>query len=523
MLTLRELNIANLFYDNLYITWEFETTTEDLTKYRLTLYRAEAASSNLNEYAQRATNIPVNQGLFVDEIENLSHHNRIWYYRVKVVNTETQEEEIFPALDQPAYYYNYQSPDNRYRFIRKRKEQSLKWIGRPMSLLKKRSWGQRCEIGWDPILQGPSGKRCDECTCFGTGWLQAYYNPIAFKAVITPNPKINQIQLFGEFMPSDALLSSLNYPPLQPKDVIVDDNNKRWVVEQTRQIEKLGVPLEQISRLSLIHPTDELYQYNIEIPPPAPEPPPPVDTVFIPQLIGPTASLQAEATIVEVGAESVEVRFNWNAGQILGGMENEIWDAQKVQNPRAGEVTQLTINNQQYAPHLVNQYQTVQLTEPITTNITLAGQISYAPGPQPVDSKGENFNLELPGNTLTRQVTIQAGRRMFYGGLTTPAVTSEHVRSLASSYLNPTAGLQFDFRVPAGKQYIVIAYPASLPPITQILSVDAMTIDFTSYFTQSTVSVAGANNTPDVLYRVYTQELRLDSGYDDSVLYKVTL
>jgi len=33
--------------------------------------------------------------------------------------------------------------------------------------------------------------------------------------------------MFGEWMPSDTLLTMLNFPPLKPRDVIVDDVNKR--------------------------------------------------------------------------------------------------------------------------------------------------------------------------------------------------------------------------------------------------------------------------------------------------------
>jgi len=45
--------------------------------------------------------------------------------------------------------------------------------------------------------------------------------------MINPAPQFNQITMFGEFMPSDCVLNMLNYPPLRPKDVVVETTNQR--------------------------------------------------------------------------------------------------------------------------------------------------------------------------------------------------------------------------------------------------------------------------------------------------------
>ena len=82
--------------------------------------------------------------------------------------------------------------------------------------------------------------------------------------MLNPNPKVTQIILFGEFMPSDSLMSTLRFPPMSNGDVIVDNLNKRWIVQQVRPVEKLGVVLEQIVQVSLILPSDELY--TLEVP-----------------------------------------------------------------------------------------------------------------------------------------------------------------------------------------------------------------------------------------------------------------
>ena len=77
--------------------------------------------------------------------------------------------------------------------------------------------------------------------------------------MMNASPKYNQITMFGEWMPQDVLLTLLNFPPIRSKDVIVDDNNQRWIVKQLRPTEKLGFVIEQNAQCSLISFDDEVY------------------------------------------------------------------------------------------------------------------------------------------------------------------------------------------------------------------------------------------------------------------------
>jgi hypothetical protein len=55
------------------------------------------------------------------------------------------------------------------------------------------------------------------------------------------------------------LLTILNYPPLQVRDVIIDESNKRWAVRSIRTTEKKGFLLEQQAQCSLIAQEDKVY------------------------------------------------------------------------------------------------------------------------------------------------------------------------------------------------------------------------------------------------------------------------
>lgn len=81
--------------------------------------------------------------------------------------------------------------------------------------------------------------------------------------MLTPNPTIDEMSMFGEFKPSDGILYCLQYPPLRPSDIIVF-KNRRYYVLQIKSVERLGISIEQQAQISLIHEDDEIY--NIEVP-----------------------------------------------------------------------------------------------------------------------------------------------------------------------------------------------------------------------------------------------------------------
>ena len=81
--------------------------------------------------------------------------------------------------------------------------------------------------------------------------------------MINASPKYNQITMFGEWMPADVLLTMLNYPPIRPRDILIDDNNKRWMVKQVRPTEKGGVLIEQNAQCTLVAFDDPIYDLLI--------------------------------------------------------------------------------------------------------------------------------------------------------------------------------------------------------------------------------------------------------------------
>jgi hypothetical protein len=263
MITLDTLNVDAYRVNDLALSWDYGSTAESLSGYIIDVYRSEApiAGTDLSEYTLIASGLSATTVSYIDtSVSGYFHHNRDWYYKLKITNISTLEYAVEPDI--PAYLNKPGNVDRAYLEIIRRKTLALnKKVGRTFYLLKRHTMGSRCTECWDPISFRVTESNCT--MCHGTGWIDGYFDPISFDAMTNDSPTFQEITMFGNFMPSDTLLFMLNFPLIKANDVIVDDNNDRWVVQNVRSVRKLNKILEQKVHLALIMADDPLY--NIEV------------------------------------------------------------------------------------------------------------------------------------------------------------------------------------------------------------------------------------------------------------------
>lgn len=246
------------------LDWEFEPTSEDTSNLTINIYSSEFQGSDgdLVDFSIIDSGIPISGTPYIDNtVAGLRDPLRYWSYKLTLKNSLTNDETL---LTQKAVFIKSKSPSYITKDILRKKELSLtKKIGREFYLMKKKTWGTRCPDSWDSTLFRDINPNCP--TCFGTGWVEGYFTPIRFLGSVNASPKYNQIQMFGEWRPSDKMLYTLDYPVLTPRDIIIDDTNLRWIVIQVRTIEHLGFIVEQQAQLGLIQPDDFIYTKEIII------------------------------------------------------------------------------------------------------------------------------------------------------------------------------------------------------------------------------------------------------------------
>lgn len=260
MLILSSLEVSVPDGQSLYLSWDFQPDTDLISDYEINIYRSESPVDDISQYDLIASGLSANLYSYHDtSVSQLLDLGRPWFYKLGIY--ETTVTGIISYQPDPAVYLKDEVPDRVFREIVRRKNinlQNPRFSGRDFQVIKRRTWGTHCNACWDESLQRSTDSNC--LVCYGTGWINGYYDPISVRGMKNPSPKLNQINMFGEWKPSDSLLYMLGYPPLKPRDIIVDDNNHLWTVVQVRTIERRGYIVEQNAQIASLAQDELLYK-----------------------------------------------------------------------------------------------------------------------------------------------------------------------------------------------------------------------------------------------------------------------
>jgi len=149
--------------------------------------------------------------------------------------------------------------------------------------------------------------------------------------------------------------------------------------------------------------------------------------------------------------------------------------------------------------HIENSFQ-------LTENVTYNAQAEYGQGIIKEDSDGELKPLgRIEAGTITsNNVNYMPQRKAFFGHVDSDEDinTSDYIRELADSLLNPVSGTKLNITVPVGRRGMCFAYPAILPSPSSIIQ-QSLNFDIKESFSFIIVSVDGANGYTGVDYRIY--------------------
>lgn len=146
----------------------------------------------------------------------------------------------------------------------------------------------------------------------------------------------------------------------------------------------------------------------------------------------------------------------------------------------------------------------------------------YDDGADPVTNMGNpaDSDKKITASSDTSSKNLFSGyRNSFYGVYTAKEVdgvqtgsTSDSIRTLKASGRTLANGSSFDIAIPADAQRVVIAYPATLKDLDQVLDVNDSNANIVSAFTKedgtakATIQVAGANGYNPIDYKVFSTD-----------------
>lgn len=260
MIRLTNISVLTFPLNYNYITWQIDLTQEDLNNYRLNFWRSEAQTHNFSDYTLVGSGInPFTDWEFRDyTISGLTHKFSESFYIIQVSGISP------PSLaSQGPYCHMPLGPmDYASREINRRKRIVLdQYSSQEYILLKRKTNGQTCPAHYDDILGRTTTSKCE--VCYDTGFAGGFYSPIEFKAQINEGPTRSQIMIWGNWQDQDAILTTTATPLMAPRDVIVDELNRRWEVVTVRSYNKALYTQEQSAQLRQIEKGDIIYAYPL--------------------------------------------------------------------------------------------------------------------------------------------------------------------------------------------------------------------------------------------------------------------
>jgi hypothetical protein len=166
------------FPDSIYLEWEvndpgiYESKTP---VYEFEVYRSENPTGPFTLLTQT----PISTIFYLDEGIDAFSISRSYYYQVKATTTNLATPRVLtsPATSYLADVRGLQ----RRRFLEHQKIKrdrriQLFLVNAEVYILKRRSTGARCTDCYDHITRQVLKNKCD--TCYGTSFVDGYYNPI---------------------------------------------------------------------------------------------------------------------------------------------------------------------------------------------------------------------------------------------------------------------------------------------------------------------------------------------------------
>lgn len=210
-----------------------------------------------------------------------------------------------------------------------------------------------------------------------------------------------------------------------------------------------------------------------------------LNPTLYPTYTAPSASLSYSADSYYAVGSTIEAKaatVSYNAGAItVNGVK---------QNDRGGAATLYSISTSGADTEFSDSdassgsFSVPALTRSTKGSIVLTGTVAYAQGPQPKDSKGNDYGSPEPSGSKTASKTMNFILPYYYG-----ASNSSTVSNFTGLTSNVSAKGQKTFKFTTNNQYMVMAYDSSYGNLSSIL--DSNGFETISGWTKSTLTVDG--------------------------------
>lgn len=254
MLQVKNVSVKSLDVDHLDIFWEIGDTYDSPHDYTFIVERSESAMGPFDQVSDPFSD----KYLFRDVLTNLFHRTRQYWYRIRV----TRKSDSNIVYSEPAR--REARPDLVAEEVRRLETLVFReHIGRVCWVFPVRTFGQRCPDCYDPVSRARIRSNC--LTCYDTTYVRGYLDPIAAPIQIDPAPAVTQQHATNESQQQNATARLPYFPPLKPRDILVEAENIRWSVTTVSATRRLRSILHQEVQIHRIPESDIEFRLPINI------------------------------------------------------------------------------------------------------------------------------------------------------------------------------------------------------------------------------------------------------------------
>lgn len=247
-LKVKDIQVRSLSVDFLEVSWAIESTAEDVLDYTFQVLRSEAPMGPFDEVSPELED----RYLFLDNRVKIASKYRDFYYKIRVKYKPSGDTEEFGPVTRGG------EPDLIALELRKHMNLLLReFVGRRCWVLPARTFGQRCTACYSPNLRARVRSGCR--TCYDTGFVRGYHTPIEAFLQFDPSPKAEQETNLGKLQQQNTTVRMGFFPPVKPRDIIIEPENRRWRITNVSSTQRLRVPVHQELQVHEVPSTDMEY------------------------------------------------------------------------------------------------------------------------------------------------------------------------------------------------------------------------------------------------------------------------
>jgi len=253
MLKVTQFYARSFDLDHMDVFWEIEDFVGNIRQYDFYLYRAESSFGPWELLAG-----PFKDQYYFRDISTVMMHKwRSLYYRFEVVDTVSEERALFGPTSQLP------EPDLIALEITRQEDVLFReHVGRKVWLFPVRTFGARC-VCFDRVSGRRTKSNC--INCYDTGYLGGFLSPVEQFAQIDPAANSPSNTPYGERQVNITTARLISFPPIKPKDILVEAENKRWRVHIAGNTQKLRSVVHQELTMHEIPRGDIEYKLPINV------------------------------------------------------------------------------------------------------------------------------------------------------------------------------------------------------------------------------------------------------------------